>query len=230
MLLLRLSGHSGAGKSRLIAALPHFEVTCPRAVLYTSRLPRSGEVHGKDYYYLSRGAIAALPRENFFVGPVREMLQAVDLFQLEMDLQSNDLVLIEIFHKLWPPVRQAIEDRLKVKLHTHSVFMTAVDPERLRAMSDDQSRKGYIREEVARILAWRGKDDAASISKRANSAVDEVLAAIGLKGPSDYDRVFYSAPEGPDGEDEWTKEDQPVGRAKEVLLEFIEFVRSAGSA
>ncbi len=82
-MLLRLSGHSGAGKSRLTAALPQFGITCPRAILYTSRSPRDGEVHGKDYYFLSRGAIAALPRSDFYVSPVREMLQAVDLSQLE---------------------------------------------------------------------------------------------------------------------------------------------------
>jgi guanylate kinase len=89
MLLLRLSGHSGAGKSRLTAALPNLGVTCPRTVLYTSRLARPGEVHGQDYYFLSYGAINALPSSDFFVGPVREMLQGVDLSQLESDLKSN---------------------------------------------------------------------------------------------------------------------------------------------
>ena len=83
MLLLRLSGHSGAGKSRLLAELPKLDITCPRAVLYTSRLARTGERHGQDYYFLSRSAIAALPAADFYIGPVREMLQAVDLSQLE---------------------------------------------------------------------------------------------------------------------------------------------------
>ncbi|MBM3798239.1 MAG: hypothetical protein FJW31_30330 [Acidobacteria bacterium] len=53
MRLLRLSGHSGAGKSRLIRALPRLGMKCPRAVIYTSRPPRPGEVHGVDYYFLS---------------------------------------------------------------------------------------------------------------------------------------------------------------------------------
>src|SRR5436305_295791 len=95
MMLLRLSGHSGAGKSRVTAALSRFGVTCPRAVLYTSRAARDGEIHGRDYYFLSRGAIAALPRSDFYMGSVREMLQAVDLSQLEIELQSNRLVLVE---------------------------------------------------------------------------------------------------------------------------------------
>jgi guanylate kinase len=57
MLLLRLSGHSGAGKSRLIAALPHHGITCPRAVLYTSREQRVGEIDGRDYHFRSRAFI-----------------------------------------------------------------------------------------------------------------------------------------------------------------------------
>ena len=122
MLLLRLSGHSGAGKSRLTAALPRFGVTCPRAVVYTSRLSREGEAHGRDYYFLSRAAINALPREDFYVGPVREMLQAVDFDQLELDLKANDLVLVEIFHTLWPGLEKRIKDRIGNELRTASIW------------------------------------------------------------------------------------------------------------
>ena len=226
MMLLRLSGHSGAGKSRLTAALHQAGISCPQAVLYTSRPARKGEGHGRDYYFLSRAAIAALPNKDFLVGPVRNMLQAVDLPQLVIDLASNDLVLIEIFHGLWPNLMKRLGERLGDGLRSASVFMTAVDPDYLRSLPDDNSRSQHIRDEVERILTRRKKDEPGDIKKRSGSAIKEILEAIGPDGQKQYSKVFYSAPEGPDKEDDWTREDQPVGQAKAVLDEFIDFFKA----
>jgi hypothetical protein len=225
MMLLRLSGHSGAGKSRLTTVLPRFGVTCPRAILYTSRAAREGEAHGRDYYFLSRGAIAALPSSDFYVGPVREMFQAVDLSQLESDLKSNSLVLVEIFADLWPGLERRIAERLGSQLRTASVCMTAVDPKTVLAQPDEQSRARFIQHEVEQILQRRAKDTPDKIKSRAKSAVAEVWSAVGPDGSKLYSRVFHSAPEGPDGQDEWTSEAHPVGRAKQVLDEFVAFVQ-----
>lgn len=225
MLLLRLSGHSGAGKSRLTDALPNYGIKCPRSVLYTSRLAREGEVHGNDYYFLSRSAIKAFKKEDFYVGPVLEMLQAVDLNQLEQDLKKSDLVIIEIFHTLWPGLKKHITKRIGDDLRTVSVFMTAIDPDFLHSLPSDEARAQHIRDEVSNILSARGKDDTTTINKRSDSAVQEILAAIGHDGIKQYRKVFHSAPEGPDGDDEWTREEEPTGRARKVLDDFIVFVR-----
>jgi hypothetical protein len=225
MLLLRLSGHSGAGKSRLIAALPRLGITCPRAVLYTSRLARAGEVHGRDYYFLSRSAIAALPGSDFYVGPVREMLQGVDLGQLEIELRSNSLVLVEIFAPLWAGLEKRIRERVGPELHTASVFMTAVDPKAFRAQPDEK-RAHYVQETIEDILRRRAKDADDKISSRARSGFAEIAEALGPHGNTLYNRVFHSAPEGPDGDDDWTKEGQPIGRARDALDEFVAFVRT----
>jgi hypothetical protein len=225
MMLVRLSGHSGAGKSRLIAALPTVGVECKRAVLYTSRLARDGEIHGRDYYFLSRGAIGALPGRDFHIGPVREMLQAVDLGQLEADLRSSGVVMIEIFADLWPGLIARMEQRMGCEIPTASVFMTAVDLEAVRSQPEG-SRAQFIQDEVERILTRRDKDEPDKIKKRAESAVKEVLTAIGLSGGDVYTKVFHSTPEGPDGEDDWTRHDQPEGQAKAVLDEFVAFLKS----
>ena len=100
MMLLRLSGHSGAGKTRLLNALPLYDITCPKVLRYTSRPARKDEVHGQDYYFMSRAFIEALPEKDFLVGPLRNMLQAFDLKQLEIDLRRYDLVLIILPGKL----------------------------------------------------------------------------------------------------------------------------------
>jgi hypothetical protein len=222
MLLLRLSGHSGAGKSRLLAALPRFGITCPHVVRYTSRLARPEEQHGKDYYFLSRAAIAALPASDFYVGPVREMLQAVDLSQLENDLRSSDLVMVEIYPDLWPALLSRLEERMGCVVPNASVFMTAVHREAILAVPE-RDRAPFIESEVERILLWRNKDAPDKVRIRAKSAVNEILTAISLEGSQGYARILDSAPEGPDGEDEWTVEAEPVGDARRVLDEFIAF-------
>ncbi len=224
MQLLRLSGHSGAGKSRLVRALTSQGISCPRTLLYTSRPPRDGEAHGIDYYFLSRGAIAALPADQFLIRPVRNMLQAVDLLQLQMDLQENPLILVEIFHENWPPLVSEMKTRLGERLRTRSLFLTAVDPHALHDLPDEGRRAEVIRSEVTRWLRWRGKDSPRNIEKRAQSATAEVLEAIGRNGPELYDKVIHSSPEGPDGEDDWTSADAPRGRAEGVIKAMKAFL------
>jgi hypothetical protein len=226
MLLIRLSGHSGAGKSRLLAALPHCGITCPRAVLYTSRLAREDERHGVDYYFLSRSALAALPGGDFYVGPVREMLQAVDLAQLEIDLRVGEAVSIDIHPGIWPGLIERLEARLGCAVPTASVFLTAVSRDAILAMPEAR-RSPYIESEVERILLWRNKDAPDKIRIRAKAAVNEILGAIGPEGSAQYARIFDSSPEGPNGEDEWTREDEAVGDARRVLDEFMAFYREA---
>ncbi|MCP4545268.1 MAG: hypothetical protein GY835_02240 [bacterium] len=223
MRLIRLSGHSGAGKSRLVAALPGAGVACPRAILYTSRPARQGEVHGQDYYFLSRAAIADLPQVDFLIGPVHDMLQAVDLDQLEHDLKASEFVLIEIFHELWPGLLLRLSERVGAELQSESVFMTAVSPTEIEQQADDEARADLIRSEVTRILEWRGKDKPEKIPKRAESAVGELAEALSSDSP--YSLILHSAPEGPDNEDEWTRMETPDNRAAETLDEFRAFAQ-----
>jgi guanylate kinase len=228
MLLIRLSGHSGAGKSRLLAALPRRGITCPRAVLYTSRLARADERHGVDYYFLSRAAIAALPESDFHVGPVRENLQGVDLSQLEIDLRSGDTVFIDIHADMWPGLLRRLEERMGRAVPNASVFLTAVHRDVILTLPKQQ-RGEFIRSEVERILLWRNKDAPDKVRIRAKAAVGEILSAIGPEGSAQYARVFDSSPEGPDGEDEWTTHAEPVGDARRVLEEFVAFYRGRAS-
>jgi guanylate kinase len=225
MVLIRLSGHSGAGKSRLLAALPRRGIACPRAVLYTSRLARADERHGVDYYFLSRAAIAALPESDFHVGPVRENLQGVDLSQLEIDLRSGDTVFIDIHADMWLGLIARLTPRMGSELRSLSVFLTAVHRGAILALPEKQ-RGDFIRSEVKRILLWRNKDAPDKVRIRAEAAAGEILGAIGPEGSAQYARVFDSSPEGPDGEDEWTKEAELVGDARHVLDEFVAFYRN----
>lgn len=66
-----ISGPSGVGKTSLVRGLLsrvkgkgeglHFSVSC------TTRPPRPGEEHGRDYYFISRGQFERLRREGRFL-------------------------------------------------------------------------------------------------------------------------------------------------------------------
>lgn len=181
-------------------------------------MPRPGEIHGKDYYFLERDTIEQLPTDKYVVGRVREMLQGVDLVQLEQDLRSEEPVIVEIFHDLWPGLNKAIKKRLGGKLRTVSVFLTAINVDALRHRPVDVA-SDQIKDEVRGILEWRGKDPVDEIYRRAESAVDEIFSA--LKNPGSYDKIIYSAPEGPDSQDDWTRSEFPTGQGARAFDEFV---------
>lgn len=68
--LFLISAPSGGGKTSLTQALlTHFTFARPikRAITYTSRTPRVGEVNGCDYYFLSEVDFQRRIDENFFI-------------------------------------------------------------------------------------------------------------------------------------------------------------------
>jgi len=223
MVFIRLSGHSGAGKSRLTAALVKSGTRFRRPVICTSRAPRSGEVHGRDYYFMSRGSIASLPTDRFLVGNVRQSVQAIDLAQLEFDLRSGEPVIVEIFHTRWPPLKEWLTQRFGKELKVVSVFLTAIAPASIANLPQG-SAESHVRDEIGRMLAWRGKDSSDERARRAETAVTEILQAFNMPGL--YDRVIQSAPEGPDGKDDWTRTEEPQGLAAQVYREFLELLKT----
>jgi hypothetical protein len=95
----------------------------------------------------------------------------------------------------------------------------------IRKFGKKTEKAGYISSEVYKILLNRSKDNLDDIKVRAHAAHQEILEALSPEGRKMYDKILYSAPEGPDGEDDWTREEQPVGQAKLVVEEFIAFYK-----
>ncbi len=63
---LVISGPSGVGKGTLVNMLREEFPSLEFSISYTTRNPRRGEVHGKDYYFVSREEFNRLIREDFF--------------------------------------------------------------------------------------------------------------------------------------------------------------------
>lgn len=133
-LLIVLSGPSGVGKD---AALAEFLSTCPgavRCVTATTRAPRDGEEHGKDYHFLDleefRRMVAAgefleyaTVHNNCYGTPrkwVEDALAAGTDVILKIDVQGGLAVkklmprAIAVF--LAPPSIEELERRLRARL------------------------------------------------------------------------------------------------------------------
>jgi guanylate kinase len=64
--IIIISGPSGCGKSTLIGRLLAEFPKLNFSVSHTTRPPRPGEVHGRDYHFIARAAFERMVRQNGF--------------------------------------------------------------------------------------------------------------------------------------------------------------------
>ncbi len=133
--LLVLSAPSGTGKTslirRLFATYPRVAEGLVFSVSHTSRAPREGEVHGRDYYFVDRGEFEAMIAEDRFLewavvhgqykgtsrAEVERLLAQGHDVLLDLDVQGAESVLRQdpevpaIF--ILPPSYPELEQRLR---------------------------------------------------------------------------------------------------------------------
>jgi len=155
--ILVLSGPSGAGKSTIINAAADEIGEYYFSISTTTRAPREGEVHGREYFFVSKEEFEedikagnfleyAEVHGNYYgtsLKPVREALEAGKLVIFDIDVQGHRLV------------------RAKMDDITTSAFIT---PPTLK--------------ELEQRLRARSTDDDAVITQRIQNAKEEI-AAIG---------------------------------------------------
>lgn len=95
-IILIISAPSGAGKTTLCHGLLQRFPNMKESISYTTRIPRAGEVHGQDYYYVSRQEFQRMVDEDAFAewAEVHGNLYGTALATIE-DARKNgvDLVL-----------------------------------------------------------------------------------------------------------------------------------------
>lgn len=95
-LILIISAPSGAGKTTLCRELLKRFPTMRESISYTTRLPRQGEVHGEDYFFVSQEEFQRMIREDAFAewAEVHGNLYGTALKTLEESRKNGiDLVL-----------------------------------------------------------------------------------------------------------------------------------------
>ena len=122
---------SGAGKSTLVSKIRSDFPSVGWSVSHTSREKRSGEVHGEDYFYISKQDFEEKIKERFFLewalvhdqykgtsrSFIQESLKKGQSLLLELDVQGADEVK-EIFPSsivifIAPPSFEELERRLR---------------------------------------------------------------------------------------------------------------------
>ena len=132
-LLIILSSPSGAGKSSLARRLRDWDLAIQFSVSATTRPPRKGEAHGREYYFHSRDQFAAMVVsgdmlehaevfDNLYGSPKGPIVQAIEagedvLFDVDwqggQQLRNSDLGKHALSVFILPPSIPELERRLQ---------------------------------------------------------------------------------------------------------------------
>ena len=219
--LILLSGPSCVGKGPLMTAMERFYPQVLKAwkklVLYNSRKPRPGEQDGVDYHFRNRSVIEQLhDNERYLTADVRGDLQAVDLQQLQTDIQHSD-----IFFEGNPFVVEKLLKTPQLRNVSHiSIFLSPLTLEEIRFLQSQDDKivlQDFVTEMMRRKLLRRTKHqkknlcvkDLENVERRASSAFKEMQCA------TQFDHVIANH----DGEDSenWQDFYYPVGDARRTM-------------
>ena len=153
--LVVLSGPSGVGKGTLLRHLRQRHPDLYLSTSATTRAPRQGEEHGKDYYFVTR--------EQF-----EQMIAAGELLEWA-----------EFAGNYYGTPRQAVEDQ--IARGNQVILEIELEGARQVAQSFPQAFKIFLMppspEELERRIRDRGQDDEAAINRRLARSRVELNAA-----------------------------------------------------
>ena len=143
---------SGTGKTSLVAELLRREPHLRLSISYTTRKPREGEAHGREYHFVSREVFERMVASGDFLehANVYGNYYGTSKRWIEDELAAGEDVLLEID---WQGARQVR------RLFEHMVGIFILPPSIA---------------ELARRLEARGKDAPEAIARRMASAREEV--------------------------------------------------------
>ena len=153
--ILILSGPSGAGKSTIIKRAEPFIGDFYFSISTTTRLPRDGEINGKDYYFVDRESFERDIEAGEFLeyAEVHGNYYGTSLKPVKEALKENKLVIFDIDVQGHRLAREKMGDLIT------SAFIT---PPTLK--------------ELERRLRDRNSDDEETIQKRLENAKEEIAS------------------------------------------------------
>jgi guanylate kinase len=147
---------SGAGKTTLVNELLKREPRIHLSISYTTRAPREGERHGREYHFVDRPTFEKMIASGDFLehANVYGNYYGTSRKWIEGELEGDHDVLLEID---WQGAHQV------KKLFPHAVGISILPPSI---------------EELRRRLEARGKDSRETIEKRMAGAREEISHAL----------------------------------------------------
>jgi guanylate kinase len=176
--LVVVSAPSGAGKTTLCREVRSLVGDLAYSISYTTRASRSGEVHGKDFHFVSVDAFKGMVERNEFAewAVVHDNFYGTPAEPLEQSLAAGQDVLLDIDTQGARQLRKRYPEAISVFVVAPSL---ALLEQRLRERQSDApreiaSRMARGREEVA---AWR-EYDYLIINRDVREAVAQLAAII----------------------------------------------------
>ncbi len=179
-LLIVISGTPGVGKDSLIQCLKERDCPFHFVVTATDRPPRPGEVHGKDYFFLTTGEFLRMEREGELLehAVVYGQRKGIPKQQVREAMASGRDVVMRIDVQGAATIRRLVPEAVLI-------FLTASSEEeleqRLRARGCDsseqlQTRIAIAREEMKRLSEF----DYVVVNRdgELEQAVEDVIAII----------------------------------------------------
>jgi guanylate kinase len=169
---------SGAGKTSLVDALLKREPNIRLSISYTTRAPREGEEHGREYHFVDKAKFEAMIAAGDFLeyANVYENYYGTSKRWIEEQISGDHDVLLEID---WQGARQ-----LKSLLPTTvGIFILPPSIEELRrrlqgrgkdSVEAIERRMASAREEISHVLEF----EYIIVNERFESALDDLIAIV----------------------------------------------------
>lgn len=179
-LLIVVSGPSGVGKDSLVQRLQERECPFYFVVTATDRPPRSNEVEGEDYFFVSTEEFERMIEENELIehAVVYGQYKGVPKKQVREAMASGKDVVMRLDVQGAATIREIVPEAVLIFLTASS---EAELKERLRARGDDspqqvERRLATAREEMKRLPQF----DYVVLNRKGelDQAADDVLAII----------------------------------------------------
>ena len=184
--LLVISGPSGVGKGTLVKALKARRADVVESISCTTRSPRTGETHGKEYFFLTKEEFLRRIAENDFLeydehfgnyygtpkSFVRQMLQEKSVI-LEIDvvgaLNAKKAIPESVLIMIAPPSVDELKRRLIGRgTETHEAIENRLS--RLEYELSQQDKYDYV------VINDDGKSEDAALDIRAISKIEKMRA------------------------------------------------------
>lgn len=172
--LLVLSGPSGVGKTTIARNLGQAGI--PRVMTTTTRMPRTGEVNGREYRFLKRPEFEDEIQRGGFLewASIDGNLYGTPKERIEQELASRSLILVDIDTQGAATIR---------KMGLPALFVFIVPPDmaelrkRLEGRKTESPEAVQMRlERAEREMGQKDSYDAVVVNSTVERAVDEILA------------------------------------------------------